>query len=276
MMRSVKPNNQQCKILLTNDDGVDSPGIWATAAELSELGAVTIAAPRTQQTGTGRGYFGFATDGSIHKEKRVHNELEFEVYSINSTPAQVVLQAIMEILPEKPDLVVSGINYGENFCIDLTSSGTVGAALEAASLGIPAIAISMETVDNMWFEYSDKVNFSVSAYFARVFAQILLNRSMPEDVSLLNINVPGNATRETQWRTTRLSPNHYYQRYIKRNGDFSSSASMDATIQISADEKEDTDIFAVKFDHMVSVTPLSMDLTARVDLRHLQNLLSQN
>ena len=275
-MKSINQNNGKFKILLTNDDGVDSPGIWAAANELSNLGRVIIAAPRTQQTGTGRGYFGFATDGSIQKETRVHKNCEFEVYSINSTPATVVLQAILEILPEKPDLVVSGINYGENFCIDLTSSGTVGAALESASFDIPTIAISMETVDNLWFEYTDKVDFSVSAFFARLFGQILLNQAMPEDVSILNINVPGNASRETPWRTTRLSPHHYYQRYIERKGDLNSSASMNATIQIPVNESSDTDIYAVKIDKIVSVTPISMDLTARVDLKYLENLLKNS
>jgi 5'-nucleotidase len=274
-MKSNNKNNKQYKILLTNDDGVDSPGIWVAAKELSNLGQVIIAAPRTQQTGTGRGYFGFATDGSIQKETRIYENCEFEVYSINSTPAAVVLQALLEVLPEKPDLVVAGINYGENFCIDVTSSGTIGAALEAASFKIPSIAISMEIVDNRWFEYSDKVDFSISAFFAKTLGQMILNQTMPEDVSILNINVPGNASRDTPWRTTRLSRNHYYRRYIERDGELTSSARMNATIQIPENENKDTDIYAVKIEKIVSVTPLSLDLTARVDLKNLENLLKK-
>ena len=268
-------NTHEPIILLTNDDGIDSPGIWAAAKELNQIGKVIIAAPSSQQSGTGRGLNGKGTDGTIRKENRVFQGQQYDVYSINATPAQIILHAILEILPHKPDLLVSGINYGENISMDITTSGTVGAALEAASHGILSLAISTETVDNIWFDYSDKVDFSVAAYFARFFGIMLLQKIMPADVLLLNVNVPRAATIQTPWHAARLSPNHYYQRFIERNGDWDSPASVSATIGILENEQPDTDIYVTKVDHHVSVTPISLDLTSRIVLDSFEASLKE-
>src|SRR5215204_4023321 len=131
------------QILLTNDDGIRSPGLWAAAKALSKLGYVTVTAPREQSSGAGRSLPN--TSDGIIEEKRVQvNGQEWTVFSIGGTPAQTVLHGVYEVMKTKPDLVVSGINYGENVATGVTISGTVGAAMEGASLGIPSMAVSLE------------------------------------------------------------------------------------------------------------------------------------
>ena len=112
------------QILLTNDDGIQSPGLWAAAGALSELGYVHVVAPRDQFSGAGRS-LPSTSDGIITPQPMQVNGKLWTVYSVGGTPAQAILHAICEILPERPDLVVSGINYGENLGVGITVSGTV-------------------------------------------------------------------------------------------------------------------------------------------------------
>ena len=133
--------NKGSQILLTNDDGIHSPGLWSAAGALAQLGFVTVLAPREQYSGAGRS-LPTNSDGIIEtKEVRVNGQV-WRVYAVGGSPAQAVLHGALEILPNKPDLVVSGINFGENLGTGITGSGTVGAAMEAAGLGIPSMAIS--------------------------------------------------------------------------------------------------------------------------------------
>ena len=132
------------QILLTNDDGIQSPGLWAAAEALDELGYVTVIAPREQSSGTGRSFPSYY-DGEITEEKLVVNGKEWTVHAVNGTPAMAVLYGIFTLIPGKPDLIVSGINYGLNVGSGVTISGTVGATLEGAAAGIPSLAISLET-----------------------------------------------------------------------------------------------------------------------------------
>ena len=127
----MKTNKPQ--ILLTNDDGIQSPGLWAAAEALSELGYVNVIAPREQQSGAGRS-LPVSTDGIIDIQKMQVKDQPWTVYAVGGTPAQAVQHGVLEILPRRPDLAVSGINYGQNVGSGVTISGTVGAALEAAAL----------------------------------------------------------------------------------------------------------------------------------------------
>jgi 5'-nucleotidase len=110
------------QILLTNDDGIQSPGLWAAAGALSALGYVNVVAPRDQFSGAGRS-LPSTSDGLINPLQMQVNGKQWTVYSVGGTPAQAILHAICEILPVKPDLVVSGINYGENMGVGVTVSG---------------------------------------------------------------------------------------------------------------------------------------------------------
>ena len=116
------------QILLTNDDGIESPGLWAAAAALSEVGYVTVVAPREQCSAAGRALYLWA-DGKISERSLEINGQSWKVFAVGGSPAQTVIHALLEVMPSRPDLVVSGINYGENMGNVVTGSGTVGAAM---------------------------------------------------------------------------------------------------------------------------------------------------
>src|SRR5512139_1054863 len=162
------------QILLTNDDGIRSPGLWAAASALSEIGFVNVAAPRDQSSGAGRS-LPSNSDGTIRLEQVCVNGKDWTVHAVGGTPAQAVLHAVLEILPRRPDIVVSGINYGENVGSGVTISGTVGAALEAGALGLPALAVSLQMLSENWYSY-EHLDFSAAAHFGAYFAGIVLDR----------------------------------------------------------------------------------------------------
>jgi len=259
-------------IFLTNDDGIHSPGIWAAAHELSKLGYVTVAAPREQHSGAGRSVPS-TSDGKIDEVQLKIGDQEWTCYAVGASPAQIVQYGIFAIMKNKPDLVVSAINYGENPAIDITMSGTVGAALEGASCGIPSLAVSIQLENEDYLGYSDQVDFSAAAVFTRRFAQLLLNKQMPEDVMVLNVNVPSDATADTDWRVTRLSRHPYFKAYLKESTKPGQSLTVDARPDPDPQDLEDptTDAGTFKKDRLVSVTPLSLDMTSRVNLSDLKN-----
>jgi len=258
------------QILLTNDDGIMSPGLHAAARELGKLGYVTIAAPLRQYSGAGRS-LPADFDRTVEKTELKIGDQCWPAYAVGGPPAMVVLRVLYEILDFRPDLVVSGINYGENVGDSITASGTVGAALEAATWGIPAIAVSRQ-IENLWdyLEHSENVDFSTAAYFTAYFARQLLQKKLPYDVDVLKIDVPIDATPQTPWRITRMARNRYYaepgDKYKHTGGRLPITP---------ADVPPDSDIAALLFDRVVSVTPLSVDLTSRVDFETLRQLLSQ-
>jgi 5'-nucleotidase len=260
---------KRIQILLTNDDGILSPGLWAAAGALSSLGYVTIAAPRDQASSTGRSlprYF----DGRIEETTLTINGQSWPAYSIGGSPAQTVLHAVLEILPGPPDLVVSGINYGENLGTSITISGTVGAAMEAAAMGIPSIAISQQLLTEDYTSYSD-IDFSAAAHFTHLFAEMLLEKPIPADVDMLKVEVPADATLETPWRITRLARHRYYLPMAERPGKWDEPFYIEGKPQVDPNEvPRDSDIYCLLFDKLVSVTPLSLDFTSRVDLDVLE------
>ena len=261
------------QILLTNDDGIRSPGLWAAAEALSTLGYVTVAAPREQSSGMGRS-MPSTSDGIIREEQVQINGQTWTVYAVGGSPAQAVQYGSLEIMPAYPDLVVSGINYGENLGLGVSVSGTVGAAMEAIALGVPALAISLETDKEHHLSYSNDVNFSHAAYFAAFFAGKLLEKTFPENTNLLKVDVPRSATRETAWQTTHLSHNRYYHPLPNRERDWSQPAHMDYEItSIHAEESQNSDVYTLHRKREVTVTPLSLDFTARVDLKSFDTFL---
>ncbi len=261
------------QILLTNDDGILSPGLWAAAGALSELGYVYVVAPRDQYSGAGRSLPN-TSDGMIDVRQVEVNGQVWEVHAVGGTPAQAVLHGTLEVMPSRPDLVVSGINYGENLGFGITVSGTVGAALEAAAMGIPALAVSLETDVQYHLSYSKEIDFSAAAYFTKYFAKLLLEKRMLPDVHLLKLDVPVNATTGTDWEITRLSPSRYFEP-VRPNREKWEDPARVGYRQVSDPtlDPRDTDVYVLRVEKKVSLTPLSLDLTARVDFRELDNLL---
>jgi 5'-nucleotidase len=177
-------------------------------------------------------------------------------------------------MKQKPNLVVSGINYGENVGSGVTISGTVGAAMEAASLGILALAVSLEADSKYHLSYSDEVNFSVAADFTLRFARLLLKKKFPTDANLLKVDVPWDATVATPWQLTRVSPQRYYEPFapIRKSWNEVGTIGYREAGRLE-NEPEDTDVYALRKNRFVSVSPLSLDLTSRVDFAELESLM---
>ncbi|MBM3122507.1 MAG: 5'/3'-nucleotidase SurE [Chloroflexi bacterium] len=251
-------------ILLTNDDGIRSPGLWAAAEALSAVGYVTVAAPREQSTGMGRS-MPTTSDGAIHQEQVSVGGKTWTVYAVGGTPAQAVQHAIFELTPRKPDLVVAGINYGENLTTGISVSGTIGAALEGAVFGIPSLAISQETDSSYFLSYSKEIDFGTAGYFTAYFARLLLAWPGLPDVHVLDVNVPLGATPKTPWRITRLSHRKYYVPIAPKRERLDQPGTVGYKVSMPEGVEEDSDVHALRLDRLVSVTPLSLDSTSRVD-----------
>ena len=264
---------KQIQILLTNDDGIQSPGLWAAAGALSELGYVHVVAPRDQFSGAGRS-LPSTSDGIITPQQMQVNGKLWTVYSVGGTPAQAILHAICEILPERPDLVVSGINYGENLGVGITVSGTVGAAMEGAGNGIPALAVSLETDESDHLSYSTDIDFSAAAYFTSLFGRLMLERHLPDDVDLLKVDVPCDATVKTPWVVNRLSRQAYFVPITpaRASWDQPERVGYRRIVELGGTQT-DTDVYALRVKRLVSVTPVSLDMTSRVDLREFDHFL---
>ncbi len=261
----MKDSEGTLQILLTNDDGIRSPGLWAAAEALSDLGYVTVAAPREQCSGSGRS-MPPRSDGRVQEERLSIGGGDWKVYAVGGSPAQAVQHAILEIMPQKPDLVVAGINYGENLTVGITISGTVGAALEGSAFGIPSLAVSLEMPQEYYFSHSMEIDFSVAGYFAALFGRHLLERPRIPDVDVLKVDVPCDATEETEWRLTRLSRHQYYRPVPQPRDRLDAEGPIGFEVVLDRDQTEpDSDVYALAIDRVVSVTPLSLDLTSRVD-----------
>lgn len=268
-------SNERPLILFTNDDGIESPGLWAVAAAFAEVGEILVVAPRLQQSGMGRS-LPITSEGRIYPRELPMNGTPYKAYAVDGTPAQAVQHGVLELSNRLPALVVSGINYGENTGNGVTISGTVGAALEAASLGIPAIAVSQQTPKDLHLSYSNDVDFSAAAHFARLFGEWLLNTpSTPDDVDALKLDVPCNATPETPWRVTRLSRRRVYWPTRPERLALSEIGRIGYAYDTDPAKAEpDSDVYAVLHDGVVSVTPISLDMTSRTDLFRMRQLLA--
>ncbi len=259
-------------IMFTNDDGIGSPGLWAAAAAFADLGELLICAPRQQQSGMGRS-LPVTSEGRIYQEQREFAGQELTYYSVDGTPAQAVQHGVLELAPRLPDLIVSGINYGDNTGNGTTISGTIGAALEAASLGIPSLAMSQQTPIDLHTTYAD-IDFSAAAHFARQFGEWVLTHRRPDDVDALKIDVPQDATPETPWRVTRVSRRRVYWPTRPERVALNDVGKLGYAFHTDPRVAEpDSDVYALMVDHVVSVTPISLDMTSRTDLFRLRQML---
>jgi len=261
------------QILLTNDDGIDSPGLWSAAEALSEIGYVWVVAPREQASSTGRSK-PLTSDGLITPRKMTVNGKEWTVYAVGGSPTQAVEHGILEILGEKPDLVVSGINYGLNMGYGVTISGTVGAAMEAAALGVPSMAVSLETGKKYHLSYSKEIDFKPAGFFTAYFARKYLNGNLDKKVHVIKIEIPSDATPETAWEITRLSPYRYYLPIPPKRSSWDEPARVGYTIPEDLDIfPQDSDVYCVLVKRRVAVTPLTLEMTAPVDFEELDKEL---
>ncbi|MBI2854918.1 MAG: 5'/3'-nucleotidase SurE [Chloroflexi bacterium] len=232
------------RILVSNDDGIRSPGLWTLVRELSKVARVTVVAPDREQSGVG-------TSVTFHQPLRVKEEPSevkgVSAYSVEGTPGDSIILALrLPLIIGVPDLVVSGINEGANLGDDVFISGTVGAALQGYLNGIPAVSMSVNSA-----KVSD---FTPAATVARLLAVRLGDGVLPGKI-LLNVNLPHlpmNEIRDLQ--VTRLA-NRTYADHIQEGGDGRRRHYWLARGTTQWHAREGTDHWAVQRS-MVSVTPL--------------------
>jgi 5'-nucleotidase len=240
-------------ILLTNDDGYGAPGLAALEHALAELGRVTVVAPDREQSSTSHAL-------TLHRPLRVrhHGERHF---SVDGTPTDCVYLGVVRPLADPPQLVVSGINRGLNVGDDVTYSGTVAAAFEAALLGVPAFAVSLDARA----EGGAGEDYGPAARLALEVARRLLEQPLPPD-TILNVNVPGGDPHGVRFtrQGKRIYTKSVEQRRDPRRGVYYWIGG-EPTPE-GADP--DSDLAAVLAGY-AAITPLQLDLT---DLRTLERI----
>lgn len=238
-------------ILVTNDDGVRSDGLYALADALRPLGDVTIVAPHIEASAIGHAL-------TLRRPLRL-DTLRDGVYEVDGTPSDCVNIAVTKLYSPLPDLVVSGINKGYNLGDDVTYSGTVAGAMEGALLGIPSIAVSLERSRNGY-------DFAPAAAAAATVARLLLRQRIPPR-TFININVPSGRPKGARW-TVQAKRNHITivdERCDPRGQNY-------YWIEEGQNDWEPhdrSDYQAVR-DGYVSVTPLQPDLTDYAALSSLE------
>ena len=246
------------RVLLTNDDGYQAAGLRALADELKDFAQVQIVAPSWERSG--------AAQSLTLRQPIVCHKIAENEWAIDGTPADCVIVALHKLLPEKPDLVISGINHGANLGENVYYSGTVGAAREATIHYVPGFAISLcsKRVDS---------NFAPTSFLARQIAQLVLTENLPVQV-FLNINVPENWQGEV--RLTRQS--RKITRTLLREGAdprgvpyfWLSEQRVDRDMGIDSDSD-----YAAIFAREASITPLHLDPTHLESMNHLSHWLAK-
>ncbi len=252
------------RILVTNDDGVDAPGILALRKAVDHLGDVFVIAPDVNRSAIARGI-------TIHEPLVVEDvtmDDGYPAFAVSGTPVDCVRMGALGLIGDPPDVVVSGANLGLNLGDDVTYSGTVAAALEGVMLGIPAVAVSQDALGGSSgpdFEY----DFSAVTEFAAKLVPLACEANFPRKV-IFNVNGPGVPPSALQGaRVTRLGRRVY-----------DDTLSLEATVgsrrhfriygePMSHDMQPGTDLSTIDED-MLSVTPLHFDLTDRDGMDAMQ------
>ncbi len=262
-------------ILLTNDDGIASPGLAAAVRAVMGLGEVLVVAPSTQQTAAGRSFRG-RQDAHLERHLLSIDGQDIDAWHLDASPALVVRHGLQVLCQGRlPDLIVSGINYGENLGSSVTASGTLGAALEGALHRIPSLATSLQVSPEQFFHHGEQ-DWSAATHHVRAVAEQLLRHPMPFDVDVLKLDVPDDATPETPRRLCRLSRQPYFVNHL--DDPHPGSRIRDGRLSVEvhrADLEPDSDVHALAVDRVVAVTPLSVDFSSRTDLAFLGTLLQR-
>jgi 5'-nucleotidase len=254
-------------ILITNDDGIGSAGLWAAVEAALPVGEVLVVAPDRQWSGGGRS-MPRGVSGRVRSAWREVGDVRVIAHAVDASPALAVVHGVMEFAPRTPSLVIAGINHGANLGTEVTISGTVGAALEAAAFGIPALAISQEMDATYHLTGDPECNYTAAIEFTRRFARRMLQAELPDDVDVLNVNLPSDATPRTPWCLTRLSRRRYFVPLMP-DRDAGEGRPGYRQIEDAEEAEEDSDVRALRVEGQVSVTPLSLDLTSRAAFQGL-------
>lgn len=248
-------------ILLSNDDGFGAPGLVAMVEAFRSLGEVYVAAPATNQSGKGHSII-TSFEPIFISERRQPNGQTW--WAIEAPPATCARVGIEALLPRKPDVIISGVNPGDNLGVSVFLSGTVGAAREGALSGIPAIAVSMEG--------GRPEDFAAAAAYTRRLVEQLREQNMLKAGLFLNVNHPTNPKGTVVVRQSTAPSRDSFERRVSPRGRIYFWSKYQSYGQDEAGE-EGTDVWAFTRG-MVAITPMALDTSAvnRFDaFRFLEN-----
>ena len=250
------------KILLSNDDGIDASGILAAKHAVSDFGDTILVAPSSQQSGIGHALTLFEPL-RVNKVRLMDDDMG---YGVSGTPTDAITIGIFEILDKFPDMVISGINTGMNTGkAELTTSGTLGAAIEAASFGIPTIAVSQHVSDDdiKFDEGEVEIDFSASKKVLHNLVKKVIKEGFPKGIDILNLNVPTNPD-SLEPVIAPLGDRMYWPVVEKRHDPRGRQY-----YWIDGDEYEgnpkDSDAYILDCENLPTLTPLTLDMTHNVD-----------
>ncbi|MBI4931721.1 MAG: 5'/3'-nucleotidase SurE [Bacteroidetes bacterium] len=252
-------------ILVTNDDGITSPGISALVDTMKALGEVVVIAPDKPQSGVGHAI----TINSTIRINRTKYHGASQEFSLSGTPVDCVKMALSNVLKRKPDLCVSGINHGSNISINVIYSGTMSAAVEAAVEGIPSVGFSL-------IDYSIDADFSASKHFVKEISSQILKYGMPKD-TCLNVNIPKLHLSEIKGvKVCRQARANWVEEFEERKDPSGNPYFWLTGKFVDYDKgKTDTDVWAVN-NHYVSIVPVQFDLTAYKAMAHSEKIFGKN
>ena len=234
------------KILVTNDDGIHSPGLWALAEGLKDVGEVLVVAPDRDQSGIGSAKTLVAAVRAEEVPARIDG---VKAFSVQGTPADCVILASESLFQERFDLVVSGINQGANLGLDIMSSGTVGGAMQGYFRNIPSMAVSVTSLND--------VKYEAAALTARCLA-VAISRSSQPGPLLLNVNLPNVAPEMIEKvDITRLGPRAYMESVQRESDGRRTHYWIRQNRPTNLEVGEGTDIWAVR-KNRVSITPVDL------------------
>lgn len=236
-------------ILITNDDGVTSPGIRALIEAVKDLGKVVVVAPDKPQSGMGHAI----TIGQPLRMSQVNIFGDIEAYQTSGTPVDCVKLAVDKILHRKPDICLSGVNHGANHSINVIYSGTMSAALEAAIESIPSIGFSL-------LDFSIDADFEGSKRYARLLVEQILKKNLDQHLCL-NVNIPAIPANDIKgFKVCRQAYAKYEEDFMERTDPHGRKYFWLTGEFVNFDKGKDTDVWALKHNY-VSVVPVQFDLT---------------
>lgn len=246
------------QILLTNDDGIYAPGLAALERQLQPLGDVQVVAPLTEQSGVGHAI----TYLTPLMAREVFDGSRRRGWGVEGSPADCVKLAVSELCPQRPDLVVSGINSGMNAGINVLYSGTVAAAIEGAFFGITSIAVSLE--------YDEQARYDRAAELAVPIIQQILKQK-EESPQLFNLNLPATALETgAEVKVAPMSVAPWGEDFERRTDPRNRPYFWATGVQPQPPTHIDTDLSLLR-EGYITLTPLKFDMTARDELAAMQS-----
>ena len=247
-------------ILVTNDDGINAPGIRALISVMTEIGNVIVVAPDSPQSAMGHA---ITINNTIYLNKISAENAAVTEYSCSGTPVDCVKLAVNEILKKKPDLCVSGVNHGSNSSINVIYSGTMSAAVEAGIEGIPAIGFSL-------LDYDWNADFDQIKPFIKKISLEVLAKNLPEG-TILNVNFPKLKTEDIKGiKICRQAKAIWMEKFDKRKTPYGKDYYWLTGEFVNQDKGEDTDEWALSNGY-ISIVPVQFDLTAHHAIQYLNS-----